>query len=135
MQDKRYVQKTAACRRLKQDVAVLVTALVHAEQKRAQETRIVVTYGCPDDQLATTVKHNDPFRGVAHLGGQPVYKYLEGHVDYWIYGAKGDDFRSSMCNGKIVTLSNIYTAINHLNGDGFGVNFKDSLTIKRKYAE
>ncbi len=133
---KQYVGKSAAEKRLRQDVAVLIVALREVEKKREQETRIVVTYGCPDEQLSTSVKHNDPFRGAVTLGSPPVYTYLAQQVDYWIHGAKGDDFRSSISTvigaDRIITLNNVYTAINHLNGDGFGVNFADAIKIERR---
>lgn len=130
--DRKYVETAEASTRLRQDVAVLIVALKETEEKRVRETRIVVTYGCPDEQLATTVKHNDPFRGAVSLGSKAVYDYLGRQVDWWIHGAKGDDFRSSICGGNIITLNNLYTAINHLNGDGFTVNFADAIKIERK---
>ena len=100
---KRYLTLKTAAHLLKGDVATIIAALHGAIYKRIRETRIVVTYGCPDTQLSIGVKEGHPFRGDITMGSRNMYAFLEKNVDYWIYGAKGDNPRSRM--GPIITLS------------------------------
>ena len=127
-----YLGKQTAEKRLKRDVATLVVALREVEAVRAEETRIVVTYGCPDEQLSTEIKHNNPFRGTVALGSPAFYTYFGRHVDWWIHGAAGDSVRASMCASRVTTLCNLYTAIHHRHGDGFRERIEKAIHIKKK---
>lgn len=93
-----------ARQRLGRDVAAILGELRDNEATRSQETRILVTYGCPADAL--TDESPSPFSAVTSMGTANMYQYYYAHVDQWIYGARGTRTVSTM--GPIICRSNMY---------------------------
>lgn len=127
-----FLRNEDAAELLKMDAAIIVRAF-HSlpASAREKETRVVVTYGCPDEQLAVNVSAAHPFRGTVSLGSANIYRYLDTQVDWWVYGARGDASRARM--GKnIQTVSNHYATKQQAGNDGFEEPFSRMVEIKKK---
>ena len=104
--DKNFLSDKTAQKRLIGDAAIITMALIESEDVRHAETRIVVSYGCPDEKLTIDVPSDHIYRGAVALGSSKFYKYFQGQVDYWLCGAQTDRPRATM--GKIQVWSNQY---------------------------
>ena len=135
MANRCYLGEATARTRLNNDIATIVSALRTLPfHFRQQETRIVVTYGCPDQQLfcdhdSDSRAPMDQFRGVFALPKQ-LYDYLDGQVDWWIVGATCDKPRARM--GKnIKVCSNQYIRSDTGVKDGFQEPFSGMMKFRK----
>jgi len=91
-----------ANKKLRQDAQCIINTLKKFEDKSSDEVRVVVTYGCPAEVLASEIKGNGehPFSATVKMGSKEDYDYLARHVDYWIYGALGDKNADTIAKGR-----------------------------------
>lgn len=94
--------------RLHRDVANVRMTFDGRAIARHQETRIVVSYGCPSELLATDEPRPGmvPYRGSISLGSKEIYDELDREIDVWIYGSNGNINSSVAKMGNIVCYRN-----------------------------
>ncbi len=95
--------KKTAIARLASDVDAILGVLTSEDGQRTEQTRIVVTYGCPSEEHSIEVRKS-PFAATVSLGKKSTYTAFDSRVDIWIHGAPADKIVYKM--GKVICRTN-----------------------------
>jgi len=99
------LRRKTATERLERDRKLIMDTLKRFEEHSEDEIRIVVTHGCPSPLLCCEAddgkrgKWEKGFVASFKFGPKEDYDYIFRHVDYWIYGAAGDQHYNTLYGG------------------------------------